>query len=337
MKHITIKDLARELNVSIATVSRALNGGQNIRTDTKEKILNAAQKYGYMRNPIARNLQSGRTNTIGVIVPEMKTPFFSRIIEGIQKIMYPRGVKVIIAQSDENTEQEKENLLLMENFMVDGIILGICHKDKNKDVFQRLIDRGMPLVFYDRIPNGIDVSKVIIDDYSKSFFLVEYLIRRGIKKIAHIIAPDYMQSSNIRFKGYKDALVKFKIPYDERLVVKSSGMSFEDGAIAAEQLIKKEIPIDAIFACTDTVAIGAMNYLQDNNIRVPDDIAIAGFSGTVLSQVVRPYLTTVEQPLLKMGEVCAGILLEKINDTFIKNRTVVLEAEIKYRASTEKG
>lgn len=336
MKNITIKDIAKELNISIATVSRAISGDKNIRQETKKLVLEAVDKYGYKRNPVAINLKSGRTNTIGVIVPEMKTPFFSSIIEGIQNVMYPRGVKVIIAQSDENTEREKENLLLMESFMVDGIIIAICHKDKNKNEFKRLIKKGLPLVFYDRIPNDIDVSKVIIDDYAKSFFLVEYLIRKGFKKIAHIVAPEYMQSSNIRFKGYRDALAKFKMPYDEQLVVKSLGMSFEDGVIATEQLIRKEIRVEAIFACTDTIAIGAMNYLQDNNIRVPDDIAVAGFSGTVLSKVVRPALTTVEQPLLKMGEMCADVLLEKINDSSIENRTVILDATIEYRASTEK-
>lgn len=336
MKNITIKDIAKELNISIATVSRAISGDKNVRQETKKLVLEAVDKYGYKRNPVAINLKSGRTNTIGVIVPEMKTPFFSSIIEGIQNVMYPRGVKVIIAQSDENTEREKENLLLMESFMVDGIIIGICHKDKNKNEFKRLIKKGLPLVFYDRIPNDIDVSKVIIDDYAKSFFLVEYLIRKGFKKIAHIVAPEYMQSSNIRFKGYRDALAKFKMPYDEQLVVKSLGMSFEDGVIATEQLIRKEIRVEAIFACTDTIAIGAMNYLQDNNIRVPDDIAVAGFSGTVLSKVVRPALTTVEQPLLKMGEMCADVLLEKINDSSIENRTVILDATIEYRASTEK-
>lgn len=336
MKDITIKDLAKELNVSIATISRALSGDKNIRQDTKDRILAAAEKLGYRRNPVAINLQSGRTNTIGVIVPEMETPFFPRIIEGIQSVMYSKGLKVIIAQSDEDTIRERYNLLLMESFMVDGIIMGICHKDKNKNEFQRLINKGIPLVFYDRIPNDIDVSKVIIDDYIKSFFLVEHLIRKGIREIAHIKAPDHMQSSHIRFKGYKDALEKFKIPYNEQLVIRSLGMSFEDGKIAAKQLINKRIPMDAIFACTDTVAIGAMNYFQDNNIRVPDDIAIAGFSGTILSQVVRPALTTVEQPLFKMGEVCAEILLEKINDPTLENKTVVLDAELKIRDSTEK-
>lgn len=334
MKNITIKDLARELHVSIATVSRALNGDKNIRSETRIKILAAAEKYGYKRNPVAINLQSGKTNTIGVIVPEMETPFFSRIIEGIQRVLYAQGFKVIIAKSDEDPERERENLLLMENFLVDGIIVGICHKDKNQDIFQRLINKKMPFVFYDRIPNDIDASKVIIDDYSKSFFLVEHLIRKGSHNIAHITAPDYIKGPTIRLKGYRDALSKFKIPYNEQIVYRSSGMTFENGATAAKELIKKNIPIDAIFACTDTLAIGAMNYLQDNKICVPDDIAVAGFSGTVLSQIVRPALTTVEQPLLEMGEVCANMILEKINNPLLENRTVILDAEIKYRAST---
>ena len=215
MKHITIKDIARELSVSVATVSRALSGDKNIRRETKEKILDMAERLGYMPNPVALNLKSMRSNTIGVIVPEMDTPFYGRIIDGMQNVLYKKGLKVIIAQSGEDVEREKENLRLMERFMVDGIIIGICHKDKNKSEFQRLMVKGIPLVFYDRIPTGIDVSKVIADDYIKTFFLVEHIIRKGIREIAHIKAPNYMESSSVRFKAYKDALEKFKIPYND--------------------------------------------------------------------------------------------------------------------------
>lgn len=337
MKHITIKDLAKLLNVSIATVSRALNNDKNIKEDTKHRILQAAEQYGYRRNPIAINLKSGRSNTIGVIVPEINTPFFSKIIEGIQNVLYANGWKVIVAYSNENTDREKENLLLMEQFMVDGVIIGICHKDKNKDVFTNLMAKGIPLVFYDRIPSDIEVSKVIIDDYRKSFFLVEYLIRKGMKNIAHIKAPDYMQSSDVRYQGYKDALHKFRIPFRKELVILSKGMSFDDGVLAVKQLIDSKQQIEAIFAFTDTVAIGAMNYLMDNGIKVPDDIAVAGFSGTIFSEVIRPSLTTVEQPLLEMGESSARLLLEKINNRSTECQTIVLDAEIKLRNSTEKA
>lgn len=335
MKHITIKDIAKHLSISVATVSRALSGDKNIRTETRDKVLETAEKLGYMRNPVAINLQSGKTNTIGVIVPEMDTPFFAQIIDGIQNVLYAKGLKVIIAQSGENPEREKENLLLMESFMVDGIIVGICHKDKNKNEFQRLADKGIPLVFYDRIPTNIEVSKVIADDYIKTFFLIEHLIRKGIRDIAHIKAPDYMQSSYVRFKAYKDALEKFKIPYNEELVIKSPGMHFEDGMKATEQLLKKNIPVKAIFAYTDLVAVGAMRYLRSQNIHIPDDIAVAGFSGTILSEMVYPPLTTIDLPLTEMGETAAELILEKINNPSIENRTVIVDAQIRLRESTE--
>lgn len=297
--------------------------------------METAERLGYMRNPVAINLQSGRTNTIGVIVPEMDTPFYGRITDGIQNVLYRKGLKVIIAQSGENPEREKENLRVMESFMVDGIIVGICHKDRNKNEFQRLMDKGIPLVFYDRIPVDINVSKVIVDDYIKTFFLIEHLIRKGIREIAHIKAPDFMESSSVRFRAYKDALEKFKIPYNEELVIKSPGMHFEDGIKAAELLMKKNLPIKAIFAYTDLVAVGVMNYLRSKNIRIPEDIAVAGFSGTILSEMVYPPLTTVDLPLIEMGEVAAELILEMINNPGSGNKTITLDAKIRWRESTE--
>ena len=335
MKHITIKDIAKELSVSVATVSRALSGDKNIRRETKEKILDMAERLGYMPNPVALNLKSMRSNTIGVIVPEMDTPFYGRIIDGMQNVLYKKGLKVIIAQSGEDVEREKENLRLMERFMVDGIIIGICHKDKNKSEFQRLMVKGIPLVFYDRIPTGIDVSKVIADDYIKTFFLVEHIIRKGIREIAHIKAPNYMESSSVRFKAYKDAFEKFKIPYNEELVIESPGMHFEDGIRAAKKLLEKNIPIKAIFVYTDLVAVGVMHYLRSRNISIPQDIAVAGFSGTILSEMVYPALTTVDLPLIEMGEKAAELILEKIDNPSINNQTITVGAKIQLRESTE--
>lgn len=335
MKHITIKDIAKELSVSVATVSRALSGDKNIRRETKEKILEMAERLGYMPNPVALNLKSMRTNTIGVIVPEMDTPFYARIIDGMQNVLYKKGLKVIIAQSGEDFEREKENLRLMERFMVDGIIIGICHKDKNKSEFQRLITKGIPLVFYDRIPIGIDVSKVIADDYIKTSFLMEHLIRNGIREIAHIKAPDYMESSSVRFRAYKDALEKFKIPYNEELVIESPGMHFEDGIRATKNLLEKNIPIKAIFVYTDLVAVGVMHYLRSQNISIPQDIAVAGFSGTILSEMVYPALTTVDLPLIEMGERAAELILQKIDNPSVGNQTITVDAKIQLRESTE--
>lgn len=335
MKRITIKDIAERLTLSVSTVSRALIDDKNIRKETKDKVLEAAKQLGYKPNPVATNLKYGRTNTVGVIVPEMITPFASQVIEGIQKVLYPKGLKVIIAQSGENPETERENLLMMERFMVDGIIICLSHHTQNKEEYIRLQAEGTPMVFYDRIPDGLDVSKVVVDDYLKSFFMVEHLIRIGRKRIAHLQAPPYVYNSIERARGYKDALEKFKIPFDPALVIKT-GMNIEDGRQAAEQLLKTGASFDAIFAFTDTLAIGAMNYLQEQGIKIPEEVAVASFSGTILSTIVTPQLTTVEQPLVEMGESAAKLILEKIKTLEASNRTIVLDADIRLRASTEK-
>lgn len=334
MKHVTIKDIARHLSISVSTVSRALVDDKNIRRETKEKVLEASKALGYKPNPVATNLKYGHTNTVGVIIPEGVTPFASQVINGIQSVLYPKGIKVIIAESGEDPDKERENLQQMERFMVDGILIDLCSYKKNKDEYLRLQQAEMPMVFYDRIPHGLDVSQVIVDDYTKAFFLVERLIRSGYKRIAHIQGPDDVYNSTERFRGYKDALSKFNVAFEGDLVVKT-GMTFEDGAKAADIFLSKNIAFDALFAFTDTLAIGAMNRLRDSGKKIPEEVAIASFSGTELSTIVYPQLTTVEQPLFEMGKEAARLILEKIKEPSSPCRSIVLDAEIRMRASTE--
>lgn len=333
MKHVTIKDLARYLSISVSTVSRALADDKNIRKETKEAVLEAAKTLGYKPNPVATNLKYGHTNTVGVIVPEMVTPFASRVINGIQEVLYARGIKVILAESGEDPAKEKENLLLMERFMVDGIIISLCSYKRNREEYLRLQQAEMPMVFYDRIPYGLNVSQVVVDDYAKSFFLVERLIRSGRKRIVHIEGPEDVYNSIERARGYKDALAKFNLPVDEKRIVKA-GLNFEDGKQVADRLIENPIPFDAVFAFTDTVAIGAMNRFRERGKKIPEEIAVASFSGTELSTIVYPKLTTVEPPRAQMGKTAAELLLEKIKHPSSPDRSVVLNAEIKMRAST---
>lgn len=333
MKHVTIKDIARYLSISVSTVSRALVNDKNIRRETKEKVLEAAKVLGYKPNPVATNLKFGHTNTVGVIVPEMVTPFASRVVNGIQEVLYANGIKVIIAESGEDPEKEKENLQLMERFMVDGIIISLCSYKKNREEYLRLQQAEMPMVFYDRIPYGLDVSQVIVDDYMKAFFLIERLIRGGRKRIVHIQGPDDVYNSIERARGYKDALAKFKIFPDEDMLIKT-GLTFEDGKNVADRLVEKNISFDAVFAFTDTLAIGTMNRLRELGKKIPEEIAVASFSGTELSTIVYPKLTTVEPPLFQMGKAAAELILEKIKAPSSPNRSVVLNAEIRMRAST---
>jgi len=332
-KPVTIKDLSKHLFLSISTVSRALADNKNIRQETRDKVLEAAKVLGYKPNLTAVNLKSGRTFSIGVIVPEMITPFASQVLEGIQEILYPKGYRVIVAQSDENPETEYKNILLMEQFQVDGIIICLCDQTLNHDLYLKIQNSGIPLVFYDRIPKDMDVSQVLVNDYTKSLFMVEHLIETGRKRIVHLKAPPSIYNSVERLKGYQKALEKHKILYDPSLVIQA-GLTFEDGMRAAAHLLENKIEFDSIFAFTDTLAIGAMNYLREQNITVPQQVAIASFSGTKLSTLVYPQLTTVEQPLEQMGRTAAEIILKKIANNSVINETIILDAAIKIRASS---
>lgn len=333
-KYATLKDIANYLGISISTVSRALNNNINIKKETKEQILATARLLNYRSNPIGLSLKHGTTRTIGVLVPEMITPFASDVIKGIQRTLNREGYKVIIAQSDEDPQIEKENLQLMENFMVDGIIICYCDYKTNKLEYTRLQNTGTPIVFYDRIPFGMDVTQVIVDDYRKSFFMIEHLVSCGRKRIIYMQGPDIVYNSVERERGYKDALKKFGIPFDKALVIKS-GMSINDGRKAAEIIIKSGIKFDAIFAFTETLALGATNYLKYYHIKIPKDVAVACFSGTILSTIVHPQLTSIEQPTKLMGETAANLIIEKIKNPLTPNKKIILSSEIKLRASTE--
>lgn len=334
MKRITIKDIAQHLTISISTVSRALNDDKNIRRETKEQVLEAANFLGYKPNPVATNLKFGRTNTVGVIVPEMVTPYASQVINGIQEVLYSSGIKVIIAESGESWQRERDNLKVMEDFMVDGIIVCLCDYKQNRQQYDKMQKEGVPMVFFDRIPHDMDVTQVVVDDYIKSFFLVEHLIRSGRKRIAHLQGPEYIYNSVERLRGYRDALAKFKIPFDDRLVI-DSGVHFSDGAESVDRLVASGVDVDAIFAFTDTLAIGAVNRLRELGISVPKDIGVAGFSGTILATLVSPQLTTVEAPLHQMGNQAATLIMEKIKNSASPTRSIVLDANIAYRESTE--
>lgn len=336
MKHVTIKELAGRLRLSVSTVSRALADDKNIRRETREQVLRLAEELGYRRNPVAVNLKSGRTNTVGVIVPEMVTPFAATVIGGIQQVLYARGLKVIIAQSDEDPDVERENLLLMERFMVDGIIACPCDATRNEDTYRRIRQHGMPLVLYDRAPLDASAPKVVVDDYATSYFLVEHLVRCGCRRIAHLSGPAHIPNAGERLRGYRFAIEKFGLGYDARLVI-PAGVSIADGRAAADSLLHGGTMPDGLFAWTDTVAIGAMNRLMECGVLVPQQIAVAGYSGTVLSTIVTPQLTTVEQPLDQMGRTAAGLILEKIDDPEAPDRTVTLTAHIRERASTARG
>ncbi|SIQ59192.1 transcriptional regulator, LacI family [Chryseobacterium sp. RU37D] len=334
MKRVTIKDLSKFLSLSTSTISRALVNDKNINEETKQKVLDAAKKLGYKPNPTALNLKYGQTKNIGFVVPEMITPFSSKVLQGIQNILYPLGYRVIIMQSEENPLIERKNLEHLEEFNVDGIIINLCHETYNEDVYRSIIDKNIPLVFFDRIPaKSLDVSKVIVDDHIKASLVVEHLIKTGRKKIAHIMGPSTIRNVIERAGGYKRIMEKYSL-YNPDLVVQTEGMMFEDGKNAIKKLLDKKVEFDSVFAFSDTLAIGAMNFLLDKGFKIPGDVSVASFSGTELSTIVHTQLTSVEQPLVKMGEKAAELILERIKDISTPAQTIVMDTDLVYRAST---
>lgn len=334
MKRITIKDLSKFLSLSTSTISRALLNDKNINPETQKRVLEAAGKLGYKPNPTALNLKYGQTRNIGLVVPEMITPFSSKVLQGIQNILYPLGYRVIITQSEENPLIERKNILLLEEFNVDGIIINLCHETYNEDLYKEIMNRGIPFVFFDRIPSAaLNVSKVVVDDNIKASLVVEHLINTGRKRIVHIMGPSTIRNAVEREMGYKRIVTKHNI-FDPELIIKTDGMMFEAGKNAAKQLLEKNIEFDSIFAFSDTLAIGAMNYLLEQGIKIPEQVAVASFSGTELATIVHPKLTSVQQPLFKMGEAAAKLMVDAIKDRSATPQTIVMDTELIYRAST---
>lgn len=334
MKRVTIKDLSKFLSLSTSTISRALLNDKNINPETQKRVLEAAEKLGYKPNPAAISLKYGQSKNIGLVVPEMITPFSSKVLQGIQEVLYPLGYRVIITQSDENPLIERKNLQLLEEFNVEGIIINLSHETYNEDIYKNIIERGTPIVFFDRIPSkSLDVSKVIVDDHIKASLVVEHLINTGKRKIAHIMGPSTIRNVIERANGYKRILEKHQI-FNQDLIIQTEGMMFEDGKNAIKKLFDKNVEFDSIFAFSDTLAIGAMNYLHEKGIRIPEEVSVASFSGTELATIVHPQLTSVEQPLVKMGEAAAKLILDKIKDISTPSTTIVMDTDLVYRAST---
>ena len=206
MKRVTIKDIASHLCISVSTVSRALADDRNIRKETRELIFRTAKELGYQRNPLAASLRSGRSNTVGVLVNEMVSPFASQVIQGIQNIMHFNGISILICNSDNDPDQERRNIQIMENSLVDGIIVSLCHTGQNIDELKRLQGRGVPMVFFDHSPAGMTAPKVVANNYDKAFYLTDNLILSGRRRIVHIKGPEVMADLADIHNAYRNCL-----------------------------------------------------------------------------------------------------------------------------------
>lgn len=327
----TIKDIARALGVSVATVSRALTGSHEVNGETRERVLAKAKELHYKPNIQARNLLKRRNNMIGVVVPEFITFFFPEIIIGIQDVMNNAGYQVLICQSNESSRLERQNVEMLENSMVEGLIVSVTKESKNIDLYQRLIDERMPLVFINRVLPGLNASQVIIDDRKCAFKAVEHLIKCGYRRIAHLAGNAHLSVTQRRVEGYLDALKAYNVPVYEQYLM-YVGVQQDRARMGVNYLLSLKEKPDAIFAVNDPIAIGAMMELKKRGLRVPEDVAVVGFSESPVGRILD--LTSVSQPTQEMGHMAAELLLRKINDQDSPPETKIFDAPLNIRNSS---
>jgi DNA-binding LacI/PurR family transcriptional regulator len=333
MRHSTIIDVAKKLKISPSTVSRALNDHPDIKDETKEKVRKAAKELRYSPNTIAQSLKKSQTRTLGVLVPEIKHDFFSSAISGIEEVAYHSGYTIILCQSNESFEREVINTNLLIHQRVAGVIVSISQNTKSGEHFNDLLRRKIPLVFFDRACEGVRASRVEIDDYKSAFDAVTYLIERGYKKIAHFAGPKELGICSKRRNGYVDALKKKGLPCLTEFI-RYGGLHEQDGYTSMNYLIESNTIPDAIFAVNDPVAIGAYQRIREAKLKIPDDIAILGFSNNKITSMVDPQMTTVDQPSFEMGRKAAEILINTVENGLTEPENLVLDANLIIRDST---
>jgi DNA-binding LacI/PurR family transcriptional regulator len=337
-KHqITIIDIARELNLSKSTVSRALTGHPKVKAATREAVLALAEKLDYQRNMLAINLVTSKSHTLGIIVPEFVTSFFPQVIIGAQEVAAQAGYNIIISQSNESYETEVANTKVMLANRVDGLMVSLSKETRNFDhlkIFQR---KGIPIVFFNRVCEEMQVPKVVVDDYDGAFKAVEHLIQTGKKRIAHLAGPDSLPISRKRLNGYLDALRRHNLPIVEELIIPYD-LTLEKVKIYVRHLLELEQPPDALFAINDPTAIEALQIIRKKGLRIPEDMAIVGFSNDYASALIEPSLTTVAQPMREIGRTSVQLLLDQLEREVSEWKAITrtLKTELIIRDSSQK-
>jgi len=335
----TIKDIAKALNLSTSTVSRALRGSYEISAETKKAVLEYAEKINYRPNPIALSLKERRTRALGVVVSEIANNFFSQAINGIESIAYNRGYHVIITQSHESQERERVNIEHMAARGVDGLLLSLSSHSVDLGFIKELHDKGMPIVFFDRITNEIDTHTVTANNYMGAFHATEHLIYQDFKKIAHITNSPFLSITQERLAGYKDALEKHGIPFSENLVryCNHGGMMSDEVEDAIDSLMKSKARPDAMFAAGDRLTIACYSLVK--RLKLKKELGFIGFSNTGVGDLFSPSLTVIRQPAFEIGQSATELLIEMIESrrpvTEFSHK--MLDTELIIRESSEKA
>jgi len=335
---VTIKDIAKALNLSTSTVSRALRGSYEISAETKKQVLEYAEKINYRPNPIALSLKERRTRAIGVVVSEIANNYFSQAINGIESIAYNRGYHVIITQSHESQAREKVNVEHMAARGVDGLLVSLSSESVDISYLKELHEKGLPIVFFDRISNEIETHKVSANNYLGAFHATEHLIYEGYKKIAHITSSPYLSISVERLKGYKEALEKHNLPYNEALIkyCNHGGMIAQEVEDAITSLFKAKTKPDAIFTAGDRLTTVCFGFLK--RMKQKKEVGFTGFTNSRLADLFSPALTVIQQPAFEIGQTATEMLIQIIESKrpVTEFETKILETNLIIRESSLK-
>lgn len=331
-----MKEIARKLGVSVSTVSRALKDSPELHPDTKKKIVEAAKAMNYQYNLLAQSLRISRSKVLGVIVPELTSHFFSSNISGISDTAYRRGYNVMICQSNESYEQEKANVKTLVSSQVDGLLISLSRETKSYEHLQELYDREIPFIMFDRVTEEIPVSKVTVDDAHGAYLAVHHLLEQGCRKIAYFSGPEDLYISKKRKEGYLEALKEYGIPESEARIYVTDLTPEGNRKISLQMIAEKDRP-DAVFAMIDPLAIDLMTVLKEKDVKIPDEIALAGFTNNPTSAVVDPSLTTISQPGYEMGKIAANHLLDQLDEIVSDEpQSFVLQTTLVARESSKK-
>ena len=330
---ITIKDIARALNVSPSTVSRALKDNPDISRETRDLIHAYAREHNYKPNVLAVNLRSSRSNTIGVIVPQLVHNFFSCVLSGIETAAAKAGYNIIVAQSNESYEQEVKIVHSFLAARVCGVIASLAKNTEQYDHYQELLNNDIPIVFYDRICTELKTERVVVDDYAGSFAAVEYMIQTGCKRIFFYGASPHLEITKNRRNGYLDAMKKYKVPVDDSMIKLCDN---RERAIAiTPDLLESDNRPDGFFAINDETAAGILYACKLVGLKVPDEVSICGFTDGAIAQSTDPKLTTVEQHGEEVGKSAFGILTDKLNGHEGKSTNKIVRTNLVVRGTTK--
>ncbi len=337
---VTIKDIAKALGLSTSTVSRALRGSYEISPETKKLVLEYAEKINYRPNPIALSLKERRSRSIGVVVTEIANNFFSQAINGIESIAYNRGYHVIISQTHESYERETVTIQHLASRAVDGLLVSLSNETTDVSHLKQLHDKGLPIVFFDRITDEITTHKVIANNHKAAFDSTEHLIKQGFRHIAHITNSPHLSITKERLEGYRQALEKNGLPYNEKLIqyCYHGGMIYAEIEEAIGRLLKGKQRPDAILTASDRITTSCLAALKQLGVKVPGDMAVIGFTNTNIADLLNPPLSAVRQPAFEMGQVATEMLISIIESKRPVSdfETRVLETELFVRDSSEK-